>query len=172
MHVYGRIAVVNKIEEASVVLMVVLVLMVALSFMVVGVIYYIGTNMGPPRWDSHVDQWFAERKLDNEDFRMRLCRMERLSDGEVLFCATSDCVSAKCLIVQSPAVDTRMKIEVLRRSKAAERDELMSAIRSEELKRAFRRMQKGDDGELNEEMLKLLRDLVCGILVIWGIFGV
>lgn len=119
-------------------------LAVAMIILLISVIVYIGTHMGPPFWESRVCRWFEENQVKNDDLKMRIIKKMQLSDDEVLFCATSSCVAAKCLILQNKNVNTEAKLELIRRANETDYDELKTAAKTKELKIAIVRMQYGD----------------------------
>ena len=122
----------------------VVVMSAAMIVLLISVVVYIGTHMGPPHWEPRVCRWFEENHIDKDDLKLRIIKDMQLSDDEVLFCATSSCVAAKCLILQNENVNMDMKLELIRRAYDSDYDELKTAARSKELKIAIVRLQYGD----------------------------
>ena len=48
------------------------VLSVAMIVLLISIVVYIGTHMGPPHWEPRVCRWFEENHIDNDDLKVRI----------------------------------------------------------------------------------------------------
>lgn len=135
-HAFGSLAVamsdrLRSFDVLKTLAMALLVILTSLSL--IGLIWFIGKHMGPPRWVQDTEIFIATNHVEGvENVVRQLIRGNSLSRRDINLLLRLDCLPIKCLLLSSSWLDVDSKLNIYMSSSISEKRELYTALNQEE----------------------------------------